>query len=138
MKEYIAFDVHKHYTWATVEDGDGKTICEGRIAHEQGNLAMFLSICSRGTGVAVETVGDWYWIIDEIEAAGFKPLLVHARKAKLMSGCINKTDILDNKGINRLQRSGTLPTVWIPPGEVRDMRDSPRTRMMILSTFLRI
>jgi len=79
----------------------------------------------------VETVGNWYWLVDEIEAAGMVPRLVHARKAKLMLGMINKTDKLDARGLNRLQRTGTLPTVWIPPAEVRDQRDMPRTRMVL-------
>ncbi len=35
-------------------------------------------------------------------------------------------------GLNRLQRNGTLPTVWIPPGELRDQRDLPRTRMVFV------
>jgi transposase len=80
----------------------------------------------------VETIGNWYWIVDEIEAAGCVPKLVHARKAKLMMGEINKTDRLDARGLNRLQQSGTLPTVWIPPGELRDQRDLPRTRMVLV------
>jgi transposase len=132
MKEYIAFDVHKHYTLATVEDTAGELVRENRIQHQRGLMATFLSGCEAGSGVAVETVGNWYWIVDEIEATGFTPLLVNARKAKLMIGSINKTDKLDNRGINRLQRSGTLPTVWIPPAEVRDLRDLPRTRMVLV------
>jgi len=80
----------------------------------------------------VETIGNWYWITDEIEAAGMGPRLVNARRAKLMSGSINKTDKLDARGINRLQRSGTLPTVWIPPRDLRDARELPRTRMMFV------
>jgi hypothetical protein len=51
-------------------------------------------------------------MVDEIEAAGCVPKLVHARKAKLMMGEINKTDRLDVRGLNRLQRNGTL-TAWI-------------------------
>src|SRR5437870_6088218 len=86
----------------------------------------------RGSPVAVETIGNWYWIVDEIEAAGCVPKLVHARKAKLMMGEINKTDKLDARGLNRLQRNATLPTVWIPPGELRDQRDLPRTRMVLV------
>lgn len=82
--------------------------------------------------LAVETVGNWYWIVDEIEAAGLKPKLVHAGKAKLMMGMVNKTDKLDARGLNRLQRAGTLPTVWIPPGELRDARDLPRKRMLLV------
>jgi len=83
--------------------------------------------------VAVETVGNWYWIVDEIEEAGFRPKLVHAGKAKLMLGMVNKTDKLDARGLNRLQRAGTLPVVWIPPGELRDKRELTRARMVLVS-----
>jgi len=60
-----------------------------------------------------------------------QPKLVHAHKAKLMLGSINKTDKLDARGMNKLQRVGTLPTVWIPPCEVRDKRELPRTRIVL-------
>jgi transposase len=130
--EYIAFDAHKRYTVASVARPDGRLIREQRIPHERGALQQFLERCERGSPVAVETIGNWYWIVDEIEAAGCVPKLVHARKAKFMMGQINKTDKLDARGLNRLQQSGTLPTVWIPPGELRDQRDLPRTRMVLV------
>jgi transposase len=130
--KYIAFDAHKHYTLASVVTPDGQLVREERIEHDRGALRGFLERCERGSPVAVETIGNWYWIVDEIEAAGCLPRLVHARKAKLMMGEINKTDKLDARGLNRLQRTGTLPTVWIPPGELRDQRDLPRTRMVFV------
>jgi transposase len=130
--EYIAFDAHKRYTLASVARPDGGLVREQRIPHERGALQQFLERCEPGSPVAVETIGNWYWIVDEIEAAGCVPKLVHARKAKLMMGEINKTDKLDARGLNRLQRAGTLPTVWIPPGELRDQRDLPRTRMVLV------
>jgi hypothetical protein len=80
--------------------------------------------------VAVETIGNWYWVVSEIEQAGMVPRLVNARQAKLMLASANKTDRLYAQGINRLQRSGTLPTVWIAPGELRDQRELFRTRMV--------
>src|SRR6516225_7447922 len=123
--EYIAFDAHKHYTLASVAQADGQLLREERIEHERGALQAFLARCEPGSPVALETVGNWYWIVDEIEAAGCQPKLVHARKAKLMMGQINKTDKLDARGLNLLQRTGTLPTVWIPPGELRDQRELP-------------
>jgi len=129
---YIAFDAHKHYTLASVARPDGQLVREQRLPHERGALQQFLARCEPGSPVAVETIGNWYWIVDEIEAAGCVPKLVHARKAKLMMGAINKTDKLDVRGLNQLQRNGTLPTVWIPPGELRDQRDLPRTRMVLV------
>ena len=130
--EYIAFDSHKRYTLASVARPDGQVVCEQRVPHERGALQEFLQRRERGSAVAVETIGNWYWIVDEIEAAGCVPKLVHARKAKLMMGEINKTDKLDARGLNHLQRTGTLPTVWIPPGALRDQRDLPRTRMVFV------
>lgn len=131
--QYIAFDVHKHYTWARVERTDGVLVKERRISHERGAMRQFLAGCEAGSPVAVETVGNWYWIVDEIEAARDVPQLTHAHKAKLMLGLVNKTDRLDAGGLNRLQRTGTLPTVWIPPQELRDWRELPRTRMAFVS-----
>ncbi len=105
--QYIAFDAHKHYTLASVAAPDDRLVREERIDHERGALRQFLGRCERASPVAVETTGNWYWIVDEIEAAGCVPKLVHARKAKLMMGEINKTDKLDARGLNRLQRNGT-------------------------------
>jgi hypothetical protein len=103
--EYIAFDAHKRYTLASVARADGRLVREQRVPHERGALQQFLERCERGSPVAVETIGNWYWIVDEIEAAGCVPKLVHARKAKLMMGEINKTDklggVLEETGVAR-------------------------------------
>jgi len=129
---YIAFDAHKHDTPAAVATTEGRTIREERVHHDRDALRQFLERYHRGSPVAVETTGNWYGIVDEIEAAGCVPKLVHARKAKRMLGMINTTDKLDARGLNRLQQAGTLPTVWIPPGVLRDQRDLPRTRMVLV------
>jgi transposase len=129
--EYIALDVHKKYTWARVENGEGARFYESRLAHAHGTIKNFVHRWSAGSPVAVETVGNWYWVVDEIEGGGGKPQLVNARLAKLMMGSVNKSDKLDAKGMNRLQRTGTLPTVWIPGAWVRDARELPRTRMVL-------
>ena len=129
--EYIALDVHKNYTWARVENTKGDRLYESRLAHSHGTIKNFVNRWAGGSPVAVETVGNWYWVVDEIEAGGGTPQLVNARLAKLMMGNVNKSDKLDCKGMNRLQRTGTLPTVWIPGSSVRDVRELPRTRMVL-------
>ena len=131
MEEYIAFDSHKHYTLAEREKVATGEVKQCRIGHEPGAIRGFLGACDPGTAVAVEATGNWYWIVDEIEQAGLKPRLVHPRKAKMMMAMVNKTDKLDVHGLNLLQRTGTLPTVWIPPGEIRDLRELTRTRMFV-------
>jgi len=136
--DIIAMDCHKRYSLVNVQTPEGRCVCEQRIEHRRGNIRGFLSAYPAGSPVALETIGNWYWIVDEIEAAGMVPRLVHARHAKLMLGSINKTDKLDVRGLNRLQRAGTLPTVWIPPGALRDQRELPRTRMVLGASRTRL
>jgi transposase len=138
MEEFIAFDSHKRYTLMEREDiKTGKTV-QVRVEHAHGAILGCLRGRQPGTPVAVEATGNWYWIVDEIELAGLQPKLVHPRKAKLMMGMINKTDKLDVHGLNRLQRNETLPTVWIPPRELRDQREITRGRMVMASHRTRL
>jgi len=138
MREYIAFDSHKRYTIMERENAQTSVARQRRIDHAPGAIRHALRDCQAGTAVAVEATGNWYWIVTEIEQAGLRPLLVHPRKAKLMMGLINKTDQLDVHGLNRLQRNGTLPTVWIPPAELRDLRELTRVRMVLAAQRTRL
>lgn len=133
MREYIAFDSHKHYSWVEHEWEKSGRVRSYRLEHGPGAIRRALAGCAAGTIVALEATANWYWIVDEIEQAGLVPKLVHPRKAKLMMGMINKTDRLDAQGLNRLQRNGTLPTVWIPPGRLRPLRELTRTRVVLVA-----
>ncbi len=133
MEEYIAFDSHKRYTWVEHEQANTRKTRQYRVEHSPGAIRQALAGCEAGTSVAIEATANWYWITDEIEQAGCVPRLVHPRKAKLMMGQINKTDKLDTHGMNTLQRNGTLPTVWIPPGPLRELRELTRTRVVLVT-----
>jgi len=72
-------------------------------------------------------------MIDEMEKAGHRPVLVNPKKAKLLMGHINKTDKLDARGLAMLNLHGTLPAIWIPPAELRDQRELVRMRMSFVA-----
>ena len=107
------------------------------MGHVPGAIGAFLAQIPEGTPVALETVGNWYWIVDEIACPGrsgqgrswLHPAFGSRRQAKVMMGNIHKTDKLDAQGLATLLYLGKLPSVWIPPAEVRDERELPRTRM---------
>jgi len=133
MEEYIAFDSHKRYTWVEHQQANTGKTRHYRLEHAPGAIRQALAGCAPGTPVAIEATANWYWITDEIEQAQCVPRLVHPRRAKLMMGQINKTDKLDTHGLNTLQRNGTLPTVWIPPGRLRELRELTRTRVVLVA-----
>lgn len=136
--QIVSMDAHLRYTVAVTEDEQGKNRRRVRINHSRGAIRDYLSQFEPGTPVAIEALGSWYWIVDEVEQAGMAPMLVNAGKAKAQLGARNKTDNLDAKGLNLLQRSGTLPTVWIPPSELRDRRELYRTRMYLTRQSTRL
>src|SRR3972149_11201281 len=125
----VGCDAHKHYSLFAVRDEHGQVLQWTRVNHVRGAIRAFLSQFPPGTLVALETVGNWYWIVYEIEQAHCLPLLAHAAKAKSMMGHVHKTAKLDAAGLATLLHLGTLPAVWIPPAELRDERELPRTRM---------
>ena len=130
MSHYrVGCDAHRRYSQFAVLDQDGQLRQQTRVDHEPGAIQGFLESLPEGTPVALETVGNWYWIVDEIEEASCLPRMAHAYKAKVMMGNIDKTDKLDAQGLGILLHNGTLPTVWLPPREIRDQRELPRTRM---------
>lgn len=133
MNYFIGCDAHKNYSEFVVIDEKSQVLQRAKVIHRKGAIKSYLQRFPEGTQVALETVGNYYWIVDEIEEAGCNPLLAHAAKAKLMMGNTQKNDKLDGRGLATLLRNGTLPVVWMPPGEVRDERELPRTRMFLAS-----
>ena len=78
-----------------------------------------------------ESSGGWYWLVDEIEGAGLTPQLAHAYDAKQRMAGRNKTDKFDARGLALELLTGTLPAIWIPPADVRDLRGLVRTRLAL-------
>lgn len=132
MKYYIGCDAHKKYSVFVTRDERNKVSQPVRVEHEKEIYRKFLETLPAGSPIAVETTGNWYWIVDAMEQAGHYPALAHAAKSKLMMGRVNKTDKLDASGLAALLRNGTLPEVWIPHGELRDQRELPRMRLTLV------
>lgn len=129
MKQYIGCDTHARYSVFVSVDEKGQVGAPVRVEHGGRDLRDYLSKLEPATPVAVEAGGSWYWFMDELEAAGLDARLVNPLEAKHRMGGKNKTDKLDAQGLAILLRSGTLPEVWVPPADLRDLRGLMRTRL---------
>ena len=136
--KFIGCDAHKRYSVFMAVDENGRYDREVRVGHEDREAyRRHLQSLPPGSPIALETLGNCYWMVDEIERAVHVPLLTHAGKAKLMMGNIHKSDKLDVRGLTVLLRNGTLPRVWIPPAKLRDERELLRSRMFWVGTQTR-
>lgn len=131
---YIGCDAHKKYSVFSSMNEKGQYGTTIRVPNNQKVMRLFLSSLQPKSQIAVESIGSWYWLIDEMEQIGHKPLLVNPRKAKQMMGQMNKTDKLDSRALALLNRNGTLPVVWTAPKEIRDQRELMRMRMAFVRT----
>jgi len=132
MKHYIGNDAHKKYSVFVTVNENGRAGSPERVPHDKDLYKKYLATLPPCSPIAIESVGNWYWMVEAMEHAGHQPVLVHPRKAKLLMGLINKTDKLDARGLAMLNLNGSLPAVWIPPAELRDQRELSRMRMSMV------
>lgn len=139
MKQFIGCDSHQKYSVFAMVDETGQVTRPVRVENDRVTFRKYLAGLPAGSPVAVEASGGWYWIIDEFEAAGLLPKLAHPLEAKKRMRGRNKTDELDAVGLATLLYEKRLPEVWIPSGELRDLRGLMRTRLAMRrqTTFLK-
>ncbi len=131
MKYYLGCDSHSAYSVIVSMDETGRASSPLRLDHSDGIFAELAKKFPEQTPIAVEASGGWYWVVDQLEAAGFDVRLTDPKQAKWRMVQKNKTDALDAKGLAMLLRNGTLPEVWIPSAQLRDLRGLLRTRLAL-------
>ena len=139
MKQFIGCDAHKKYSVFVAVNERGEASQEVRVGHDREQYRQYLERLPAGSHIALEASGHYYWMVDEMEAAGHHPRLTHPLEAKKRMGKTGKkTDKLDASGLGILLRNGTLPEVWIPPAGLRDQRELLRLRMFLVQQRTRV
>ena len=138
MEHFIGCDAHKKFSVFVAVDEKGHASEAWRVPHDRPFYREFLSRLPANSAIAVEASGSYSWLVDEMELSGHRPRLTNPFEAKRRMGLTNKTDKLDAKGLAILLRNGTLPEVWIPPGELRDQRELLRLRIFLVRLRTRV
>jgi len=132
MEQFIGCDAHKKFSVFVAVNEKGHAGGALRVPHDRQFYREFLGRLPAHSAIAVEASGSYSWLVDEMERCGHRPRLCNPHEAKRRMGLTNKTDKLDAKGLAILLRNGTLPEVWIPPGELRDQRELLRLRIFLV------
>ena len=96
-------------------------------------LALAAQLLADGVElVSMESTSD-YWRVWHytLEAAGLSVQLVNSSHARQLAGR-PKTDVLDAQWIARLAEMGLLRPSFVPPAEIRALRDWTRTRLQLV------
>ena len=131
--KYSGIDLHSNNSVVTITDEGDRVMAEKRLPNELTRILDFLKPWREElVGVVVESTFNWYWLVDGLQAAGFKVHLANTTAIKKYEGLKHSGDETDARYLARLLRLEILPTGTILPPEQRAVRDLARKRMQLV------
>lgn len=127
-------DVHKETVVACVMGKKKKT--EVKTYSTTTNALLSLKewlIEEKVTHIAIESTGVYWKPIFNILEDKFEVILVNARHIKNVPG--RKTDVSDSEWICKLLKNGLLKGSFIPPKDIRELRDLTRYRKKLVGSI---
>jgi transposase len=134
VEKGAGLDVHQETVVATI-DGPGivkETRTYGTVTNELMRLRDWLK--ENGiTHVAMESTGIYWKPVFNILEEAFEVILVNARHIKHVPG--RKTDVSDSVWLCKLLRNGLINGSFIPPQDIRELRDLTRYRKKLTQSM---
>jgi transposase len=130
--KYSGIDLHSTNSVVVVSDEADQVVCRRRLPN---NLAQILATLAPHreelAGVVVESTYNWYWLVDGLQAAGYRVHLANPAAMKRYEGLKYSDDDSDAAYLAHLLRLGILPTGYICPVQERALRDLARKRLQL-------
>ena len=130
---YVGVDYHKRYSIVTMMDQRGRVIGQSKLSNDPLTLINYVERLPKGSKVALEATGNWYYFYELVEDSGVDIYLAHPKKTRAIAEARIKTDRIDSMILAHLLRADLLPTSYIPPRDIRDRREGLRYRASLLS-----
>jgi transposase len=129
---YIGFDIHKGYTYFSEMAEDGAVVDRGRVANTQEAFTSLLAHRTEPVRAALESTFNWYYLYDLIQPLVNDLTLVHPGKLCAFRIERTKTDRRSSDLLAQLTRLDMLPVAYVPPREIRDLREILRYRAALV------
>jgi transposase len=127
-KRYLGFDVHQNHITVAGVDANQTLVLKPRkilVAH----FAKWLKTNLQPTDdVVIEAMSGCWTTYDQVAPYCNRVVVAHPYKVKLIASSMVKTDRRDAVTLARLLAAHILPTVWVPPQHVRELRSLVRHR----------
>lgn len=124
---YIGVDLHKKTCYVTVMNSKGKIRIQREISTDKDKVSRFFKRY-KDIPVAVESTMNWIPFYENLEGLGCKVVLSNPLQTKAIAAARIKNDKVDSKILADLLRTNLLPTAYIQPREIRDLKELVRER----------
>lgn len=131
---YIGLDIHKKSTQACVKNDKGEVVMNVRFLSDSKEINEFLDKIEPfgAASIVMEATGFCMYIYDIIEARGYDVKVAHPLKVKALTAGRAKTDKNDAEMLAELLRLNAIPESYIPPKELRELRELTRFRQSLV------
>ena len=126
---YVGLDVHKKVCYGTVMDENGEIVRQGKFSNDFEALYSFMDGLE-GASVVMESGYCWQPLYEALEESGHIVKLAHPKEVKALAK--KKTDKIDSETLAHLLRTDLLPESYVPPRDVRELRDRVRRRAFLV------
>jgi transposase len=129
---YSGIDLHSNNSVVVVSDEADRVLCRRRLPNQLAAVVSTLEpYRAQLAGVAVESTYNWYWLVDGLQAAGYRVHLVNTSAVKQYEGLKHTDDDSDAAHLAHLLRLGILPVGYVCPPAARAVRDLARKRLQL-------
>ena len=122
-------DIHKQFTFAVVKDEQGNEIAKEKFDNSRENFSKFLEIYPTDkTKIVMESTCVWEYIYEILEAMKYDVKLANPVRTRAIAEARIKTDRVDASTLADLLRANLVAESYIPPKEIRVLREITRER----------
>lgn len=134
---YIGVDLHKKTCFVTIMNQEGLIKKQIEISTDTDKVSRFFKPF-KNVNVAVESTMNWIPFYENLEALGCNVSLSNPLQTKAIAQARIKNDKVDSRVLADLLRTNLLPTAYIQPREIRDLKELVRQRAHYVEIRTRI
>jgi len=135
---YIGLDVHKKTISYCIKTADGRIVREGKLPALRSALRSWAEGLGEPWCGAMEATLFSAWIYDTLKPYAQRLVMGHPARMKAITAGKKKSDTIDARTIADLLRCDLLPTCYVLPPEMRDLRRLLRYRNMVVQQSVRM
>jgi transposase len=133
VRRFVAIDSHKHYVVVAAVNAQKEVVLKPVRVELPDFEAWALANLLPTDAVVIESTSNAWHLHDLLSPIVAIVLIADARKIVYIAHAKVKTDARDAIHLAQLLAAGMIPTVWVPPVPIRDLRGIVAHRRRLIS-----
>lgn len=131
-ERFVGIDIHKRHVVVAAVDQQQTALLSPKKISNQRFASWAQNHLKSSDQVALEATSNSWTFHDHLEPMVKGVFVANSYKLKLITASSAKTDKHDALVLAKLLAANLLPTVWVPPQHVRDLRNITQHRWQLI------